>query len=224
MFKKTMKFEDLDGNEVADTFYFNFNKKELAEMIEFGNLEEKMEKLSMPVEKSGLSQQENTRMAYDIFQDWILDAYGQKSADNLSFEKSPELRRYWQGHVAFVELIWEMIEKPQLATEFIENCMPPKMVAAAKEELKQKHKGLEATSLLDMVQEAERRQQDPETRIEPGPEAAREALGEPQEKETPKGELTPEDIRAMDDVAFSKLDVQGLSREAMVAAFQRKSG
>lgn len=237
MFKKSMKFEDLDGNEVEKTFYFNFNKKELAELIEFGNLEEKIEKLSQPVEKSGLTQQENTKMAYDIFQDWILDAYGEKSEDNLSFDKSPERRRYWQHHVAFVELVWEMIETPQLALDFIEACMPPKMVAAAKEEMKAKHSGLESTNLLDMVQEAERRQKDPATRIEPGPEAAREALGsspemekaavavkESQEQEKPKGELTPDDIRAMSDEDFTNLDVKGLAQPALVAAFQRKSG
>jgi hypothetical protein len=236
MFKKTMTFEDLDGNEVTDTFYFNFNKKELAEMIEFGNLEEKMEKLSMPVEKSGLTQQENTKMAYDIFQDWILDSYGQKSADNLSFDKNETIRNYWRGHVAFVELIWEMIENPKLATEFIEACMPPKMVAAAKEEMKTKHEGLESTSLLDMVAEAERRQKDPATRIEPGPEAAREALGsnpevekaavavkEAQEAPKPKSEMTAEDVRALSDEDFANLDVKGLSQAALVAAFQRKS-
>lgn len=237
MFKKTMKFEDLEGNEVEKTFYFNFNKKELAEMIEFGDLEGKMKTLSMPVEESGLTQQENTRMAYDIFQNWILDAYGQKSDDNLSFVKNEEIREYWKNHVAFVEMIWEFIEKPNLATEFIEACMPAKMVAAAKEELSTKHEGLQSSNLLDMVQEAERRQKDPTTRIEPGPEAAAEALGENkevaqaavavkelQDQEKPKSELTPGDIQNMTDEEFAKLDVKGLSQPALISAFQRKSG
>lgn len=94
-------------------------------------------------------------------------------------------------------------------------------------------------SVKEMVAEANRRQQDPATRIEPGPEAAAEVLGEnaevsqfatalssqPEATATPKrtSELTPEDIAAMDDETFKKLDIRGLSRETMYSAFQRKA-
>jgi hypothetical protein len=250
MFKKTMKFDNLDGEEVEQTFYFNYNKKEIAELLEFGGLEAKLQLLSMPVQETGLTQQENNQQAYDIFHELILNAYGEKGADNVTFVKNERTREYWGSHVAFVEMIFEFIADPPLAAQFIENCLPAKLVKSAKEELSKENEGkLTSGTLSEMVEEAQRRQADPATRIEPGPEAAREALGSSpameqaaqaiakeqassQEGPTPvapsedkkKGDLTAEDIRAMDDIAFKKLDVKGLSQEALVAAFQRKSG
>lgn len=249
MFKKTMTFDDLDGNEVSQTFYFNFNKKEIAELLEFGAiqkfavpgkvyvpLETAMERLSTPVEVSGLTEQENTLQAYNIFQDLILDAYGVKGDDNVTFKKNKELRNYWESHVAYVELIWEFVGNPPLMGEFMESCFPPKMLAAAKKEMQKTHGNtLTSETLADMINEAERRQQDPATRIEPGLEAAQEALqpapevvvvakavadsGEPEKKIE---DLTESDILAMDEVSFKKLDIQKLSKEQMQIAFRRK--
>lgn len=238
MFKKTMKFDDLDGNEVTQTFYFNYNKKEIAELLEFKQLEEKMKLLKTPVEESGLSQVENNQQAYDIFQDLILDAYGEKGTDNVTFVKNDELREYWRSHVAFVELIFEFLENPLLAAQFFENCLPAKVVAQAKEDMaRENNLKITDATLSEMVAEADRRQQDPATRIEPGPEAAAEALGENPEvaalansvadiggtPEKPIAELTEEDILGMDDVSFDKLDVRRLSRDQMMVAYQRKS-
>lgn len=230
MFKKTMKFDDLEGNEVTQTFYFNYNKKEIAELLEFKQLEEKIKLLQTPISESGLTELENTKQAYDIFQDLILDAYGEKGADNVTFVKNEELRNYWKSHVAFVELIFEFLENPQLGSEFIENCLPAKMVAKAKEELLAENQGkLTSSTLTAMVQEADRRQNDPATAIEPGDTSLVSPPVAPEEDDggvpakRPE-DLTPEDIREMDDIAFRKLDVQKLSRETMVAAFQRKSG
>lgn len=246
MFKKTMKFDDLEGNEVTQTFYFNFNKKEVAELLEFGAiqkfadpskehlpLEEALAKLSTPREESGLSNTENNRQAYRIFQDLILDAYGVKGEDNVSFKKTEELRDYWESHVAYVELIFEFLADTKLAAEFIENCLPPKMVAQAKEELAAENKGkLSSETLSEMVQEAARRQENPETRIEPGvidpdekPEIvqAAKAIADGSVPEKKTKDLTVEDILEMDDVAFAKLDPQKLTKSQMLAAFRRKS-
>lgn len=247
MFKRTMTFDNLEGEEVSQTFYFNYNKKEIAELLEFKQLEKKLKLLSMPVEESGLSQQENNQQAYDIFQDLILDAFGQKGADNVTFSKTPELRAYWASHVAFVELIFEFLEKPQLAAEFIENCLPTKMVAKAKEEMqKENDNKLSSESLAEMVEEANRRQENPDTRVEPGLPAAVETLKPSPEivqaaqgiagmdaprptavsdgavKAKKQEDLTENDILTMDDVAFAKLLPQRFSNEQMVAAFRRK--
>lgn len=234
MFKKTMTFDDLEGNETTQTFYFNFTKKEVAELLEFEQLEEKLERLTTPPEVSGLSQVENNQMAYDTFQDLILRAYGEKGADNVTFVKNQRTREYLESHVAFVEIIFEFLEKPALAAEFIERCLPPKLVAQAKTEMAKENPGMSSETLHEMMLEAERRQQDPATRIEPGIEAAREALGEnpevealavsiaEQQKEKPK-ELTPEDVMSMSDEDFERLDPKKLSAPALQAAFARKT-
>jgi hypothetical protein len=249
MFKKTMKFDDLDGKPVEQTFYFNYNKKEIAELLELGYvsqfrpddvssrlpLEKQLEILQTPVSDSGLSEKENTQLAYDIFQDLLLDAYGEKGADNVTFYKDEKTRRYFQNHVAYIELIFEFIGDPKLAGQFIEGCLPPRFVAEAKAELARKEASGE-NDLGALVAEAERRQQDPATRIEPGPEAAREALGENKPVETLAGtvvdggtgpnkpieELTEEDIMTMDAEDFKNLDTKRLSHSQLQVAFRRK--
>lgn len=230
MFKKTMTFDDLEGNETTQTLYFNFTKKEVAELLEFEQLEEKLERLMKPVEESGLSQIENNRMAYDTFQDLILRAYGEKGDDNVTFVKNERTRAYLESHVAFVEMIFEFLENPALAAEFIEKCLPGKLVAQAKAEMQRENAGtLTPATLSEMVAEADRRQQDPATRIEPGLDNApahiqenarvlEAAIAEPD-----PSELTPEDIVAMSNEQFDNLDPQKLSQEALKAAYLRKT-
>lgn len=156
MFKKTMTFDDLDGNEVTKTFYFNYNKKEVAELLEFGEvlkfsdgkehlpLEEQIKLLQTPIEVSGLSQVENNKQAYAIFQHLLLNAYGEKGADNVTFVKNQKLRDFWESHVAFTELVFEMLDDTRLFNDFMEKCLPPKMVNAAKDELAKQGKTLES--------------------------------------------------------------------------------
>lgn len=243
MFKKTMTFDNLDGEEVKQTFYFHYSKKEVAELLEFGAiqktakpgktylpLEQALKVLGTPTEESGLSQVDNNRQAYEIFQDLILDAYGEKGADNVTFVKNERTRSYWESHVAFVEMIFEFLENPDLAAQFIESCLPPKLVAAAKAE-EANNKRLTSADIHDLSAEAARRQQDPTTRIEPGviPEDADpNVVGLAQvaaktEKTVDYQLLTEAEILAMDDVAFNKLDPQKLSKPQMMAAFRRKS-
>ena len=236
MFKKTMKFDNLEGEEVAQTFYFNYNKKEVAELIEFERLEEKLKLLSTPVEDSGLSQQENNQQAYDIFQELILNAYGEKGADNVTFIKNERTKEYFRSHVAFVELIFEFLENPALAAEFVEKCLPAKLVEQAKQEQAKQGGKVSDASLSEMVMEADRRQQDPTTRIEPGMDAAIAAGVAPPEmangekgdaieeiKRKDQGDLTPEDLEFLSDAEFKKLDPQRLSRETLMAAMHRKN-
>lgn len=255
MFKKTMTFDNLDGEEVTQTFYFNYNKKEIAELIEFGciqkyadpnrtyiPLERQLEILSTPTEESGLDEADNNRQAYAIFQDLILDAFGVKEADNVTFTKNATLRAGWENHVAFVEMIFEFLESPQLAATFVESCLPSKMVAAAKVELQKEaqQKGgarLSSDTITEMVEEAARRQKDLATRIEPGLEAAKEALGldgtEPvlklaesladSSEKIPQDLMTEEDLLTMPQEEFEKLDIKTLSKELLMVAFKRKT-
>ena len=135
MFKKTMKFDDLEGNEVEETFYFHLNRLEIAEMLELDQLDEKVTRLTKAKEEKGLNEVENTREAYNIFKDLILRSYGIKGDDNRTFKKSEEIRDSFKDHVAFEELIFEFIGNESYAAEFFENCLPTKLVEAAKADL-----------------------------------------------------------------------------------------
>lgn len=222
MFKKTMTFDDLEGNPTTQTFYFNYTKMEVAEMLELDQLEEKIQRLTVPIEESGLSQVDNARQAYETFQDLILKAYGEKGDDNVTFVKNERTREYFQSHSAFPELIFEFIENPELAGEFMEKCLPARLVAEAK-------KANPELDVKALSAEAARRQQDPATRVEPGlaglPDEVRtlsndELAGAEKAKRTE--DLTPDDVMEMSDVEFGKLETRRLSRAALIAAFQRK--
>lgn len=233
-----MKFDDLDGNEVEQTFYFNYSKKEIAELLEFGRvldfpaetgfvyepLEEVLAKLSTPPEESGLSNTENNRMAYLRFQTLILDAFGTKGDDKVTFDKTPELRHYFKTHVAFPEMIFEFLGDTALASEFIEKCLPPKIVARVKEEQEAAgNNKISDSTISEMVAEADRRQQDPATRIEPGLENAPAHIREQAAILKKTEDLTADDVLALSDEDFKKLDPRKLSQAAMLAAYQRKT-
>lgn len=221
MFKKTMKFDDLEGNEVEQTFYFNYNKKEIGELLEFGRLldfppipgflylplEETMEKLTTTTEKSGLSERENTEQAYMLFQSLILDAYGRKGEDNVTFKKNVELRDYFKSHVAYVELIFEFIANEKLAAEFIEKCLPEKLVAQAKAEGEKQ--GVTDATIHELSDKAAERQADPETAVQPGPTPA------PEPEVFKTDGLTDEEILAKKPV--------DLTRPQLVRAMHLKS-
>ena len=243
MFRKTMKFDDLNGDPVEHTFYFNYNKKEVAELLEFGYisqfppadgaerepLEVQLTKLTTPTEESGLSEYQNVRQAYEIFQDLVLNAYGEKGADNVTFVKNARTREYFQSHVAYVEMIFEFIADTKLATDFIEACLPAKMVAAAKEEMQKENAGkLSSDTLHEMVAEAARRQEDPATRIEPGMQAAVDAGVAPpemlKEQTKPYSEYTERDFADITDPAVLDQIVKSkqLDQAQLMLAFVRR--
>lgn len=237
MFKKTIQFEDLDGNTVRDVFYFNFSKLEVIEMLELDDLENKMERLTEGADEKGLTNLENTREAYEIFKDLILKAHGKKSADNRRFEKvAPDGHRYrddFQASAAFDEMILEFLSNPALAAEFVENCLPPKMVAEAKASGK-----LDDTEVKNLVQEAARRQENPETAVKPGvPPIGEEATYEEVRKSglavAPEPEpektftdYTEKELLEMSQDEFVKLlpsHVKEYSRDQLMIAMQRKN-
>ena len=85
MLKKTITYEDYNGVERKEDFYFNLTEAEVMEM-----------ELST---KGGLTEMINRIVAAQdataivkIFKDLILKAYGVKSPDGKRFIKSQELR------------------------------------------------------------------------------------------------------------------------------------
>ena len=86
MLKKSITYDDYNGESQTEDFYFNFTKLELLELdVKFeGGLEGHIKKLTST---------ESGKDAYFLFKDVVLSAYGVKSADGKHFEKSQALRR-----------------------------------------------------------------------------------------------------------------------------------
>ena len=127
MFKKVIKFEDFNGNEREETFYFNLSKAELMEMelSTQAGVEEMIRMLIATKDNAKIMQ---------IFKDLILKSYGIKSEDGTRFIKSQELRDAFEQSNAYSELFMEMITEPEMQAAFINGVISGVNMPEMKEE------------------------------------------------------------------------------------------
>lgn len=117
MLKKTIKYEDFDGNQREESFYFNLTKSELTEMelSATGGLTKMIEKI--------VETQDGARII-SIFKELILKAYGEKSPDGRRFIKSPELSEAFSQTGAYDVLFMELATDADKASDFIKAVIP----------------------------------------------------------------------------------------------------
>jgi hypothetical protein len=224
MLKKAITFENYAEPpvEVTQEFYFNFTKLEVIEMLEVDELEKTLERLT---------QTEDSKEAYALFKKLILSAYGERTPEG-GFTKEDEngrpLSRKFEQSPACSELIIEFLQNPKAGGEFVEACLPPKMVAEAKAAQAQNPS---KSQLAELVEKANELQQDPATAIAPGtpPVGQEEALQElrtVQEKAKTFEDYTREELLVMDQAQFQSLlpaNPKDFSRDQLMVAFERKN-
>jgi hypothetical protein len=127
MLKRNVTYEDFNGNEVTDTFYFNLSK---AELVEF---EYKYENGFAATIESIVEAKDNKTLI-SIFKDLILEAYGQKSEDGKRFIKNDKLREEFAQTAAYSELFMELAINDKAASDFISGIVPKDMSASILEE------------------------------------------------------------------------------------------
>lgn len=116
MISKTVTYEDLDGNEVTETFEFHLNKLEAAELdLRYGGLDNAIKNLGVSPEATKV---------YNIFKDILLTSYGQRDSTNRRHVKTPEIRQYLEFSDALGVIIFEMLENPTLGAEFVKGILP----------------------------------------------------------------------------------------------------
>jgi len=120
MLKKTIKYTDYNGVDREEDFYFNLSKAELTKM-----------ELSIT---GGLTQKINKIVATEdgpeiikLFQDIILDSYGEKSADGRRFVKSEELSTAFSQTEAYSNLFMEIATDADAAAKFVNAILPEGM-------------------------------------------------------------------------------------------------
>lgn len=117
MLKKTITYEDVDGNPVTEDFYFNLNKAEIAEM-----------ELSRSEGLSGFLEQiiasENAAEIVATFKQIILKAYGMRSDDGKRFIKSEELSNEFLQKDAYSVLFMELVVDADKSAEFVRSIVP----------------------------------------------------------------------------------------------------
>ena len=125
MIKKTITYEDYDGNQRTEDFYFNLSKPELIEMqtSEAGGLEKKIEKIS---------KEQDIKKIIELMKDIIQKSYGVKSDDGKRFIKNQEVLDEFMQSEAYSELFMTLATDADAASEFINGILPKGLVEEAK--------------------------------------------------------------------------------------------
>jgi len=121
MLKKTISYEDYNGVQRTEDFFFNLSKSEIAEMelgVD-GGLSELLKKIIATKNNKELMAQ---------FKKLILTAYGEKSADGKRFIKSPEISEAFSQTEAYSELFFELMDADK-ASNFVNSILPKQLAA-----------------------------------------------------------------------------------------------
>lgn len=121
MLKKTITFEDYDGNKRTEDHFFNLNKAEVIKLLSMGG-DYTLDKLL-----SKLSSERNTKKIMEIFEDLIHASYGRKSLDGRRFEKSEEIWKEFSETEAYSILFTELVSDAKIAADFINGILPRDM-------------------------------------------------------------------------------------------------
>lgn len=126
MIKKTITYLDYNDVERTESFYFNLNEDEIAEMelTTNGGLAETIK---------AIVDAKDTAAIVKIFKGIILKSYGEKSADGKYFKKSEELSMAFSHTKAYSKLFMELATDADAASKFINGIMPAARVKAAAE-------------------------------------------------------------------------------------------
>lgn len=117
MIKKTITYRDFNDVERTEDFYFHMTKAEIMEM-ELGTTGGFAEM----IKKIVAAQDQPTLMK--IFKDFVLKAYGEKSADGRQFIKSEQLSTAFAQTEAYSQLYMELITDADAASKFINGVVP----------------------------------------------------------------------------------------------------
>lgn len=139
MLKKTITYEDYDGQTRTEDFYFNLTEAELQRYYFEHSNEGMFEYLK------SILLTKNTKGMMDFIAEIINISFGVKSEDGKRFVKDPNLTRAFSQTEAYSTLYMELMTKEGAIAEFLTGCMPKK---ALKSEVQ---KSIKADDVKDYV-------------------------------------------------------------------------
>lgn len=128
MLKRTIAYEDYNGNKHSEIFYFHLTEPELLEMEASyeGGYAEALQRI-VDTEDSAALIAEMKRL--------VLLAYGEKSDDGKIFVKNPELATRFSQHAAYPALFMELAMDADAASAFMNGIIPKKFTAARDQDI-----------------------------------------------------------------------------------------
>lgn len=117
MLKKTITYQDFNGDEVSEDFFFHLSKAELVEMelSHKGGLSEALQRIIAAEDGKGI---------VDEFKKIILGAYGKRSEDGKRFVKNATIREEFESSEAYSTLFMELVTDTDAAVEFVNGIVP----------------------------------------------------------------------------------------------------
>ena len=118
MLKKTIEFEDYDGNMRKEDHYLNLNKAEVIKWLTTTGdytLDKVLDRLST---------ERNGKKIMEIFEGLIHLSYGKKSLDGRKFEKTDEIWNDFYQTEAYSVLFTELVTDARKAAEFVNRIIP----------------------------------------------------------------------------------------------------
>lgn len=119
MLKKTVVYEDFDGNEVTEDLYFHMTKAELIEWETTTSGPVGMDKLVEQI----IKEHERGKLVM-LIKDLIMRCYGEKDPDGKHFIKSKELSERFTQTPAYDQLFTEFFTNPESLAEFTTGVLP----------------------------------------------------------------------------------------------------
>jgi len=118
--KKTITYENFDGETVSEDFFFHLSKAELVEleMSHKDGLSATLERIIAAEDNPGIIKE---------FKNIILTSYGKRSDDGRRFIKNQELRDEFVSTEAYSALFMELVTNTDAAIEFVNGIIPQGM-------------------------------------------------------------------------------------------------
>ena len=120
MYKKTLEYDDFNGEKVKEDLYFNLSKAELMEMNfrSPGGLKNYIESIINANDLNTLT---------DIFKELLLKSYGVKSPDGRKFMKTQAIREEFECSIAYDIMFTTLASDAKEAAAFINGIIPKEL-------------------------------------------------------------------------------------------------
>ena len=124
MLKKTVTYEDFNGDSVTEDHFFHLSKAELVELelSHKGGLSEALQRIV---------DAEDGKAIITEFKNIVLGSYGKRSVDGKRFIKNAQLREEFESSEAYSTIFMELVTDTDAAIEFINGVIPSGMVEEA---------------------------------------------------------------------------------------------
>lgn len=125
MLKKTITYNDLDGNPITEDFYFNLSKAEIAEW-KLRAIKDGKDSLDEVLQK--VKEAKDGAVVIDMFKEVITKSIGRRSEDGKRFIKDQDTIDAFMQSDAYSVFIMELFTDPSFSSAFVNAVLPADLV------------------------------------------------------------------------------------------------